>query len=58
MGTEAGELFIADGTDLKATLDVPSPKEGIEAITPHGKVDYAAQKVPSCGLQFCGANDE
>jgi hypothetical protein len=38
IGTEAGELFIADGSDLKSTVHSACPGEAVESITPHGKV--------------------
>jgi len=38
VGTDAGELFIVDGSDLKSTVQSACPGEAVESITPHGKV--------------------
>ena len=40
VGTEAGELFIADSSDLKATLSLPAQGEAVECVAPHNKVRY------------------
>ena len=49
VGTDTGEIFIVDGSDLKATVASACPGEAIESIAPHGKVrntNYRPNSIP------------